>query len=345
MNYWQVSAGSYQRDYTADFLKYGMAFVGGTKQIDTMPQVNLGDRMILKRGKTNIVAAGTVVERKGRVRGNAEISGEEDKRWLLDYDGWYLPAYCYVEWHVPPQPLAVKRLTRSTIQRCKILGLRQEADQIIATWPVRSLAPEPTSVADLSDDAILEFLVSKGRCPSTVELTESLKRIRLLAKHYYHEQGFRWNDVREHETRTFLIIPFLLALGWSEKQIKIELPVTGGRVDIACFSRVYHRCNDECVLVLESKGFSQGLDYAHGQGKHYATKFPKCQVVIASNGYCYKAYCRKPDGTGFEESPSAYLNLIHPTKMYPLDPSIGGGTHLLSYLLPPAVKLQAIWQM
>ena len=87
MYYWQVAAGSDRRDYTADFLKYGMAFVGGTKQIATMLQVSLGDRMILKRGMTQIVAAGIVVERNGKFKGHAENPGEEDKRWLLDYDG------------------------------------------------------------------------------------------------------------------------------------------------------------------------------------------------------------------------------------------------------------------
>lgn len=335
MNYWQVAAGADQRDYTADFLKYGMAFVGGPRQVIAMSQVKLGDRMILKGGRSRIVAAGTVVERNGTFKANAEEAGQENRRWLLDYDGWCLPAYCFVEWHVPPQPKAVKGLVRATIQACNLLELRQAADEIIATAPVPCVVSEPGKVDDLTDDEMLEFLIEEGLRPSAAdELTASLKRIRLLAKYYYQARDFGWEDVREHETRTFLIIPFLVALGWSEQQIKIELGVTGGRVDIACFARGYHRRNEECVLILESKGFGQGLDYAHGQGKNYASDFPKCQVVVASNGYCYKAYRRKPESTSFEESPSAYLNLLRPTKMYPLAPSVGGGNELLAYLMP-----------
>jgi hypothetical protein len=129
MNYWQIAAGSDSRDYTNDFLKYGMAFVGGEKQIATMAQVQAGNRVILKRGMTQIVAAGTVVEREGKCKGNATDSGEENKYWLRDYDGWDLSAYCFVEWHKPAKPLSVKGLTRATIQQVGIAELRRIADE------------------------------------------------------------------------------------------------------------------------------------------------------------------------------------------------------------------------
>jgi hypothetical protein len=337
MNYWQVAAGSDQRDYTQDFLKYGMAFVGGETPVETMKAVECGDRVILKRGMSQIVAVGTVVERNGKCKGNAcDEQAERDRQWLRDYDGWDLSAYCIVEWHRPAEPATVKGLTRATIQQVWQTDLRQKADDILASAPVMPICAEPQCVAPLNDDEMLEFLIEEGLRPSTAdELTATLKRIRLLAKYYWSSKDVEWSNVREHETRTFLIVPFLLALGWSEQQIKIELPVAGGRrVDVACFRRAYRKRNDECVLLLESKGFSQGLDYAHQQGKDYAAAFPQCRVVVASNGYCYKAYRRKTAGEGFEPTPSAYLNLLRPTKQYPLNPSLGGGLKLLSYILP-----------
>lgn len=60
-----------------------------------MADVRAGDRMVLKGGKSEIVAVGEVVERDGR------CSGARDKSWLNDFDGWYLPAYCHVRWHRP----------------------------------------------------------------------------------------------------------------------------------------------------------------------------------------------------------------------------------------------------
>ncbi len=35
MNYWQIAAGSQGRDYASEFLRFGMAFVGGDVQIGT----------------------------------------------------------------------------------------------------------------------------------------------------------------------------------------------------------------------------------------------------------------------------------------------------------------------
>lgn len=63
-------------------------------------------------------------------------------------------------------------------------------------------------------------------------------------------------------------------------------------LDIACFSRTYQRNNNECVLILETKDFSSGLDYAPEQAHRYAEAFPSCQVVVVTNGYCYKTYIR-----------------------------------------------------
>jgi len=55
LSYWLVAAGSLGRDYTEDFLKYGMAFVGGNSQIAKMSRVNIGDVVVLKRGLKEIV--------------------------------------------------------------------------------------------------------------------------------------------------------------------------------------------------------------------------------------------------------------------------------------------------
>ena len=97
LNYWQIAAGAFGRDYTRDFIRYGLAFVGGEKQIAAMNKVAMNDRIILKYGM-KMLAVGRVVEREGRHK------GEGDKEWLRDFDGWDLRAYCHVEWHVLETP-------------------------------------------------------------------------------------------------------------------------------------------------------------------------------------------------------------------------------------------------
>lgn len=308
MRYWQIAAGSESRDYSRDFLKYGLAFVGGAKNEQRMAQVGEGDRLILKRGKSEILAVGVVVKRDGVFRGTAPESGPRE--WLHDFDGWDLPAFCCVEWHREPMPRPVAGLTIGAIKKVSPhqSALRATADEILRAAPACPVEAEPGPTPALAVEEMLDHLIRLGLRPANaLELTGTLEKVRLLARYYYNH--CRWADVREHEARAFLIIPFLIALGWSEQQIKIELGVKkarkggtgGGRIDLACFSRPYRVVkrqpnNDDCVLILESKGFSKGLDYAHGQGKEYAALFKKCGVVVATNGYCYKAYSRRNGG-------------------------------------------------
>ncbi len=179
-SYWQIAAGFFGRDYHEDFIRYGMAFVGGENQIRTMKDVKVNDRIILKQGTTKIWAVGQVVERDGR------HSGEGDKEWLTDFDGWDLPAYCFVDWHVLECPKSVKGLTRGTIQRVHIQRLKDIAEELLSTVPAQDgleLEPEPTRL--VGDQTILEFLIRQGLRPGAAEeLTATFNRIRLLARYY-----------------------------------------------------------------------------------------------------------------------------------------------------------------
>jgi len=326
--YWQVAAGSAGRDYADRFLQFGMAFVGGDKQIATMKGVSAGDVILLKRGLYQIVAVGEVVHRDGKFR------GEKDKKWLYDFDGWELIAYCYVDWRKPDAPVQTDGLTRATIQKAPQAKHIEIAESLLSL-PVQSFEPEPESTRDVEDIEILRFLISEGLRPSAAdELTETIRKIRLLSEYYYGH--CRWEDVREHETRTFLVVPLLLALGWSEQQIKIEYPCSRGRVDVACFNRAFRRKNDDCVVLIETKDFSSGLDYAPTQARQYAESFPACRVMVVTNGYCYKTYLKSDDG--FSSKPSAYLNLLSPQDRYPLDPkNVEGALGVLKWLLPTSL--------
>jgi hypothetical protein len=129
-----------------------------------------------------------------------------------------------------------------------------------------------------------------------------------------------------------------LALGWAEQQLKIEFPAGGGRADTICFSRPFHQAEKECVALIEAKAFSSGLDYAPNQAREYAKAFPSCAALVVSNGYCYKAYRRTEAGT-FSDKPSAYLNILSPTKAYPLDPAnVGGALDVLRLLMPISLR-------
>jgi hypothetical protein len=198
-----------------------------------------------------------------------------------------------------------------------------------------NVTSEPEETREIQDREILKFLIKEGLRPSSADdLTNTVSRIRLLAEYYYHHCN--WEDIREHETRTFLVVPLLLALGWAEQQIKIELPCSVGKIDIACFRKSYRpeRKNDDCVAIIETKGFSSGLRYVQKQAKAYSKDFPNCKVVIVTNGYCYKSYLR--DDTGqFQTNPWAYINLLKPKDRYSIDPeNVRGALDAIKWLLP-----------
>jgi len=150
------------------------------------------------------------------------------------------------------------------------------------------------------------------------------QRIRRLVK-WYNTEG---KDIKEHETRTFLIIPLLLALGWPEQKLKIEW----NNIDIAFFNKPYSEKNEDCnqcAIILESKKLREGLTYGTSQAKTYASKYKKCNRLIVSDGCCYKLYKRKENQWKY----SAYLNILKPKRNHPYEPNVKGAPDVFMSLM------------
>ena len=154
---------------------------------------------------------------------------------------------------------------------------------------------------------MVSFLADRLSTQSVGGAISAIHTVRRLADKYY-SFGFRhWDEVKEHEIRTFLIMPLLLALGWREEQIKLELNLgrLGTRniksIDVACFSEEYQPGDEEAYrensrLVIESKRFSSGVaDAALEQAEGYAKPLPNCNLIVVTNGYCYKAFERSAE--------------------------------------------------
>jgi hypothetical protein len=133
----------------------------------------------------------------------------------------------------------------------------------------------------------------------------------------------------EHETRTFLITPVLLALGWSEQKIKIEWK----NMDVALFQEVYQRGQVPSVI-LESKRMGEGLGFAEWQAKRYAKDYPGCSRLVVSDGVRYHLYIKQGDEWDMKGDFKAYVNLLNLKERHPYWSHIGGAPELFISLMP-----------
>ncbi len=338
MKYWQVGAGDSGRDYSEVFLKYGVMLIGPGdpgeyfqnqeyyrkvyKPNDiTMfaEQVKDGDIVVLKRPhkrEWEIVAIGTV-------------KGEYDYLPVFeDVEGWDLQHCRYVEWRRPKNAVRVKGLTRGTFKAINNQNIIKTINELLESDNLEKPEtpdPIPNLPEKLMDEDLIEILINHGlRIKDAEDLTQTINRIRRLVKWYY-ENGA---DISEHETRVFLIVPLLLALGWPEQKLKIEW----NNIDIAFFEKPYtkeDKGSNECITILESKRLHEGLSFAQDQAEKYAKSYPGCNKIIVSDGCCYKLYVRNGDKWNY----SAYLNILKLKRRHPYEPDVGGAPEVFLSLM------------
>ena len=343
MNYWQVAAGTSGRDYSKEFLRYGVMLIGpgrlgplsmnrelyknhreGANVLRFVDQVKCGDHVILKRphGKQwDIVAV-------GRVAGEYE--------WLEqfeDVEGWDLQHARRVEWVKANPPVLVNGLRMGRINRVSQYQKEPiEAAKLLMNErdPFEAIeVPPPAN--PVAEEDLVTSLIGNGLRPADAEaVIRAIWHVRRLAGWYVS----RMNLINEYEIRTFLIIPILLALGWSEQRIKTEWNHT----DVSLFREVFQK-DSKPFIILESKRMGVGLGHAEHQVRLYANQFPDCNKLVTSTGDRYRLYEKKPgeiwDAHGMEEKHlRAYMKLSSLKDRHPYLEGVGGAPDLLKSLMP-----------
>lgn len=342
MNFWQVAAGEGGRDYSSLFTRFGVTLIGAgdpgsfrerpdyyerhrgwrAQVVAFAKRVKLGDVVVLKRphrrhkgsheGQWEIVAVGKVT---------GEYAYLES---FEDVEGWDLQHCRKVEWIHPNSSTYVDGLARGTFRAVHSSAPKDVATQILNQGLPKSTEALPPLARKISDEELVERLVDSGLRPANAEtVIQAIWRVRRLAR-WYRDHG---RNISEHETRTFLIVPILLALGWSEQKMKIEW----NNLDIAFFPDVYGRkTTPPCIMILESKRMWEGLSYAEGQVKRYQKEFPECSRLIVSDGICYRLYQKN----GNDWPWVAYLNLLKLRERHPYYTEIKGASDVLVSLMP-----------
>jgi hypothetical protein len=338
MKYWQVAAGEGARDYSDVFLRYGIMLIGsgnpgsyfgnedyyrsrpwGAQVVRFAKYVAEDDRVILKRPhhRRKLEEEKWQIQAVGYVAGDYEYVEQFD-----DVEGWDLQHYRKVKWVCPNEEMLTNSLTMGTFKRVYKREAIEKAEKILEEGNQQVTEEIPQPAKRISDEDLVEGLIAKGLRPADAEtVIQTIWRVRRLAR-WYARYG---HDLSEHEIRTFLIVPILLALGWSEQKIKIEWKNT----DMSFFNEVY-KSGGKPSMILESKRMGEGLHYAERQLVKYAKMFPECHHLVASDGIRYRLYVKH----GSEQDFSAYANLLNLKDRHPYLEHIGGAPDLFISLMP-----------
>jgi hypothetical protein len=174
----------------------------------------------------------------------------------------------------------------------------------------------PSPPVPLSLEELGQQLFAKGIANDAVDrVVSAIQRQRRLLK-WYAEQGDASMRPKEHEVVAHMILPLLLALGWSEQLLAIEW----NKIDLAAFCET-PTTSDTCVLVCEAKEMRHGLQDVLDQAVRYVEtlKLKRCQRVLLTQGARFYLYDRPAKGWSCPLLPSGYINLekIRTDHVYP----------------------------
>ena len=325
--YWQVASGSAQRNYPNIFIEFGVFAVNHDWRNTghyhhSLQKAKRGDIFILKGGISRIHAVGIV---------------QDDDLRKADYyfnlDGWALEYYKFIDWYVPQNPIPAKGkgLRMGTIQKIHVHGLKTLADNALSTW---SKAVSSRTINEdikiVEDKDIINRLIKEGlKIQQSEVLTSTFNRVRLLADYYL--KNFDWRNINEDQVRTFLVIPFLLAMGWSEQQLFLEYKIGRKKADIVCFDKPIHSSEKKAKILIEVKKLSEGLNYAIDQAFAYAKALGDVKTICVTNGFCYQIY--DLDYSEDYNEPYAYINILEPIDQFPLNNQTNGAIEALIKML------------
>lgn len=321
MSIWQVGSGSSDRPLSDQFIRYGVALIGpgdsGNYRVhgsddefvkSFVRDVKPGDRIVLREGRRRIKAIGIVVvkEQPSAFADQAHYPVSDSYVYLPQFDdeeGWDLQHGHRVCWTIVDKVLNRDAFGSvpsrfSGIYDNEVVSLVNETS--LNGNP--ALLPElPPINSTLTSDEIGNQLFRRGLSQHNVERTiaviEQICRLR-----NWYQQTKQWPQ--EQEAIAYMVVPFLLALGWSEQQTAVQW----NRIDIALFSRG-ERTKENCKIVVEVKRNDSGLAWAIDQARGYINGLGllNCSRCLVTDGVRYRIVNAIPrnDGTDI----SVYANL------------------------------------
>ena len=296
---WQVSAGTTDRSYADQFLKYGVALIGpgdaGPWRFDRSDEefeggfvrrfadeLRTGDVLLLRTGLSTILAVGLVA------------SEYQYLRQFDDVNGWDLQHGRRVHWCPLPEPYdfggRVFGAQPPRLSRVQAANIVEYANCFVRSpprdWQASALPNLPVEEAELE-------------APPT-ELREIVAQVHDLSR-LYRNVGSFGNLPMEDELVAHYVVPFLRALGWPVERIAVKWR----NIDLCVFSEL-PRVPEHCAYLIEAKRLGTGIEGALDQATSYVSALGVPCDVVVTDGIRYRMY-----EAGKDFAPVAYANLAH----------------------------------
>lgn len=328
---WQIASGSHGRDYSRllrdhDFACLGPGDPGEYDPATYDPLIEQGRLSGQKAGairhfKESVRPGDHVLLRLGHRVVAIGVFAEEDYSWdpgLDDVRGWDLQHSRRVIWQDELSgdldrvqrhaPLFGDRKQIPMFTRVHHESILEPIRKLLRRAETRDLRPLPEPHSEILDDeALAAVLFARGLSNrATEDVVRVLDRQRRLIN-WYREHGRAVGRPTEHEVVAHIILPLLLALGWSEQLLAVEW----NRIDLAGFSSAPTTAAS-CSLVCEAKGLGHGLAGVLGQATGYVDQqaLDNCRRILLTDGARFYVYAKRDDEWGLD--PASYLNIHKP---------------------------------
>jgi len=327
MRVWQIACGEPGRYYADLFLDHDVMFLGPGRPgpyDHTVYRKAVADGRIrgshpgrVRSFHSGVQPGDVILLRKGHRVISIGLAEGHTYHWndsLDDVYGWDLQHCRSVSWQRDlDAELDALQTTRGLFAGRKQIPtfttVRDEAvlgpiEHLFSRCKRRPPKQPPKATELLTAEQLGQKLFAKGLPNSSVDqVLRALDRQRRLVTWYATERGAS-NRPTEHEVVAHMVLPLLLALGWSEQLLAVEWK----SIDLAAFHDTPTTA-ERCVLVCEVKKGGSGMQDVWQQALGYVKKLKldSCRTILVTEGARFYLYS-KTGGT-WSDTPTGYFNV------------------------------------
>ncbi len=321
---WQIGAGDSDRSYGNICIKYDVMVAGpgdpGPYEESLYAnfgdirnslrrfckEARCGDIVLLRRGTGNVLAVGEIAD---------EAAAWSDA--FADVDGWNLQHLRRVRWfpntenEFPTRTLGGQVRTFAAVN---VATVKKWVKTLTITDECRNreLADMPISGRELDPAELGRRLFVEGLPSEYIDkLLKTFSSLQRVASWYRNKEKRPKGRPSERETVCYLVVPFLLSLGWSQQTAAVEW----NRIDVALFTGM-PPADSSLACVVEAKLLDSSVFSPLGQARNYALRQGRehCNRLIVTDGIRYALHRKKCDEFALE----AYLNILSLRDSYPV---------------------------